>query len=178
MGILYIFALLTNGMLIVLVNDYFKKNYPDKYDKFFVNISFNAIYLYLYSLIEILLQKLSNHTDKLYQHILIDSYHKNNIDFIKDGNIIYSTSKKNIQNKLTREYDFIIYSDSSSNSLKANNKIIKHYKVSESETFEYIESTVKFILSEVNILGEKMEIDFKTDTYNYYINNNIFDYKF
>lgn len=193
MSILYIFSLLKNVMLIVVFNDYLKKKYPDKYEHFFVNVSFNTIYLY--SLIQILLQNLLSHTDKLYQSLmlkhprlleLIDNYHKNkirnNIDFIKNGNIIYSTNKKNIQNMVTNvfplEYDFIIYSDFSSHSLKVNNKIIYHFETSDSDIFEYIESNVKFISSEINISGETINVLFKTDMYNYYINNNIYDFNF
>lgn len=74
-------------------------------------------------------------------------------------------------------YDFIIYSHYDVTS-KITNKIIFYKFPNKEDLMNHEKSNIKFILSEL-VLGDKtIKIDFKTDMYNYYLVNNVFEQRF
>ena len=120
---------LDTAVIGFLLNDYFKRNYPDKYQDLLINIAFKGIYLY--SLVQLFLNQktedlklfLLRLNPKLY-NLILEYYNsglnentkdvKNkNIEFILDGEIIYTTSKDTFKNdaNIPLLYDFVIYSD-------------------------------------------------------------------
>lgn len=74
-------------------------------------------------------------------------------------------------------YDFIIYSHYDVSS-QITNKIIFYKFPNKEDLMNHEKSNIKFILSEL-VIGDKIiKIDFKTDTYNYYLVNNVFEQRF
>jgi hypothetical protein len=104
------------------------------------------------------------------------------IEFILNGTVIYSVSKANIISDVVNfptVYDFIIFSDYNFTieNTYINKKIQKQLLPSETK-FDYEESHIKFFLTEI-IIGEKtIKVDFKTEYYNFYVVDNIFNDKF
>jgi hypothetical protein len=117
---------------------------------------------------------------------------------IIEKNIIYENINPdyNDANNDTNNELFYIFTDNEKSIPSIPNKIIKqssHFKTdlpSRTQNYEtiitkimqiflfYEESSVKFILFEIDIDSRKHLIYFKTDKYNYYIVGNIFDKKF
>ena len=144
-------------MIGVLMNDYIKRVYPDKYEEYFYKLSFNVIYLI--SNVQIQVTKISNGFNTYYEELLISNpkigeflkmytdmmSDVNEVEFIRDGVSVLSVSKSDLlnnpSNMLSTNFDFIIYSDFSSN--MPNKKIIDHFPTA--EDFNYQPSDVKFI---------------------------------
>ena len=194
----YIYLFFKSFVFSFLVNDYLRKNYPEKYDEVFFNVSFKL--LFLFSKSQIIINRTNRYLVDNFNQVMIENpkinifiencinyynrFTKNtnsihDIEFISDGKIIYSDSKKNIINdaiNFQMSYDFIIYSDYN---LTENTYINKKIQKSiENKNFDYELSDISFILSEI-IIGDKIiKVDFKTENYNYYIVNNTFNEKF
>lgn len=172
----------------VLLNDYFKRNFSEKYREIGIDIIYNTIYVYSYCEMQFKngLQYLEN------KHPEFVKYIKNickvapkilNIEFIKDNQIVSRQSKQQyLDNKgvsVIPEYDFILYSDTCEKT--CNIKIIRpssKYCLLNEETYNYELSSIRFMLLEF-IVGEKSyKIDLSTNKYNFYVSNNILDKKF
>jgi len=196
MTVSYIFSILKTSILVFLFNDYLKRNYPDNYQETIVNISFQTIHLF--SVGQIWFNKFNVEINNLCKKIvlnnrlseLIDNYRtitrKNNIEFIHNDTVIYSINKQNMneENVLnlisSLKYDFLIYSDylkNTDDTIIINKKIIYQFPIEE-KVFEYVESKVKFISSEIIVNGKTELIYFKNKIYNYLISGNIIDLKF
>lgn len=180
-----LFNFFKTGVICILLNDYMKRNYPDKYNEFLISASFEIIHFY--SKGQIFLNKLF-----LQLNALIES----NPQIKKIFNDIY---KKNIQqNQIYKINDDVIhikcYTNDSETYFEEDNKSIYLFSDNEkaienkcinrvilrSQPFstKYEVSNIKFILVEVTINDKTYKIDLKTDTYNYYIVDNILDLKF
>ena len=78
-----------------LLNDYLKRRYTKQYEDFLVKVSFNAVYAF--SVIQIKLKHVQKYMYKSNPRIaeLLKTYNKpnikNNIDYVLDGKIIYSS---------------------------------------------------------------------------------------
>ena len=107
-------TLLRTGILAILLNDYLKRNYPDKYQELIVSISYNLIYLYskaqiLYmNLIRVVNKKIEENPNLLKLRNDLDLLLKPKsgiitmLDYIKNGNSVNITSDT--------ECDFMVYS--------------------------------------------------------------------
>jgi hypothetical protein len=71
-------------------------------------------------------------------------------------------------------FDFILHSDYESETKITNKVILESLK----NVFAYNKSTVSFILSEIIIEDTIIKVEFKTDDYNYIIENNKFTHAF
>jgi len=96
-----------------------------------------------------------------------------------DGYANYVTSKPDGKynfNAFARDvpFDFILYSDYDSKTKITNKVILEDFK----NEFTYNKSNVTFILSEMIIEDKIIKVDFKTDEYNYFIENNKFTHAF
>jgi len=185
----FIITLFNSGFLLFLLNDYFKKNYPQKYEDFIIQYSFKVIYLY--SKCEILYKKISNYINSNSRFNEILYYYKNNkkeendIEFIYNNNIILKTNKNYLINKnneknaiiLPSKFDFIIYSESNNmNEIEKENvnKLIMYTLPTESQNILCEFSNIRFILIEVSFNDNKtIKIDFLQKNENYYIVGNI-----
>jgi hypothetical protein len=110
-------TLLRTGVLALLLNDYLKRNYPNKYEEMIVSISYNLIYLYskaqiLYAnLIKVLNKKIEENPNLLKLKNDFDLLMKPKsgivtmIEYVKNGNSVDIISDKSDDN-----CDFMIYS--------------------------------------------------------------------
>lgn len=179
-----LFTLLRAGIVSsLLLNDFFKKLYPDKYEEITVSVSYYLIYLYskaqiLYmNFVKLVhkkieenptLLKLKNDLDLL---IRPKSGIVNMIECFKNGNQVDIITNTN-----TAEFDFMIYSWRDETKDCVNKKVI--YDSNEDFSFSEL-SDIKFFLVELKI-GENIthKIDLKTDEFNFYIIGNSFNKQF
>lgn len=190
---LLIASWLKYGFFCFLLNDYLKRNYTQEYNLLLVEISYKLIYLL--SNVQIVYKKVYNRLDNCCKDVFLknpvlksfmitndDKTIKQNIEFIYNGYVNYLTNTSEIINgkvtpdSLLVEFDFVIYSqhDSSTNTV---NKIIIHHFPTEKD-FSYEKSSIKFILVEALIEDKIVKIDFFTESFNYYIENNVFNNEF
>jgi len=171
---------LINCFLIgVLFADMLERRFPNQFNKFIVETSFNCIYFY--SMLQIFLVRINNNLNKLIEGNPTLLKIKNDLDilikpkegklfmneFIKDGEII-----KNIMENPETSIDFTVFSWSNDNSKYLNKKII--YDKNEPKTISE-HSDIKFMLIEI-LIGENKpyKVDLKTDDYNFYLVGNKF----
>ena len=173
-------TLLRTGILAILLNDYLKRNYPDKYQELIVSISYNLIYLYskaqiLYmNLIRVVNKKIEENPNLLKLRNDLDLLLKPKsgiitmLDYIKNGNSVNITSDT--------ECDFMIYSWLDNTKNCVNKKLV--YDLKEPLSFTEV-SDVKFLLIELKV-GENNshKIDLKTDEFNFYLVGNSFTKQF
>lgn len=155
-----------------------------------INLSYNAIRYY---------SKLQFHCKKLKKGItnliknnpelnkffneFIKNNKQNDVDIVKNGNIILSTNKNKLINEpsiIPEDYDFIVYSDHTS--IDCENTVL-HKKIFRTipkslEEFDYEKVDYKFIMMEVIINEKSLSVELSNDKYNYLIVNNMLDEKF
>ena len=173
-------TLLRTGILAILLNDYLKRNYPDKYQELIVSISYNLIYLYskaqiLYmNLIRVVNKKIEENPNLLKLRNDLDLLLKPKsgiitmLDYIKNGNSVDITSDT--------ECDFMVYSWLDNTKNCVNKKLV--YDLKEPLSFSEA-SDIKFLLIELKV-GENNshKIDLKTDEFNFYMVGNSFAKQF
>ena len=173
-------TLLRTGILAILLNDYLKRIYPDKYQELIVSISYNLIYLYskaqiLYmNLIRVVNKKIEENPNLLKLRNDLDLLLKPKsgiitmLDYIKNGNSVNITSDT--------ECDFMIYSWLDNTKNCVNKKLV--YDLKEPLSFTEV-SDVKFLLIELKV-GENNshKIDLKTNEFNFYMVGNSFAKQF
>ena len=173
-------TLLRTGILAILLNDYLKRNYPDKYQELIVSVSYNLIYLYskaqiLYmNLITVVNKKIEENPNLLKLRNDLDLLLKPKsgiitmLDYIKNGNSVNITSDT--------ECDFMVYSWLDNTKNCVNKKLV--YDLKEPLSFSEA-SDIKFLLIELKV-GENNshKIDLKTDEFNFYMVGNSFAKQF
>lgn len=179
----YIQSCFKYAVFALLVNDYLKNNYQDKYNYVITNGGFSLIHMY--SKIQILCNKLAASNPTIL-HLVNQLFNNSSssepdIEFILDGHVNFlGTKEECLKEGITYchavDYDFIIYSNYDEVN-KIVNKTIFTKTPCESD-FHYSTSDIRFLLSEVEINDKTIKIDFKTDKYNYYIVNNVINHKF
>lgn len=163
--------LIKTCLISVLVNDYIKRNYPDKYESFIISLSYYAIYSYskLQILVMSFMKDLNDKNPKLFElKKMFDSLLKPKmnvaptVDYYKNGVLVEDIN--------TNECDFKIYSWLDKINLLVNHKVM--YDLDEEETFSEI-SDNNFLLVELKV-GEKTpeKILLKTEEYNFYVVGN------
>ena len=176
-------TLLRTGILAILLNDYLKRNYPDKYQELIVSISYNLIYLYskaqiLYmNLIRVVNKKIEENPNLLKLRNDLDLLLKPKsgivtmLEYVRNGNLVDITSDKG-----DNECDFTIYSWLDSTKSCVNKKLL--YDSKEPLSFSEV-SDIKFFLVELKF-GEKNshKIELKTDEFNFYVVGNSFNKQF
>jgi hypothetical protein len=176
-------TLLRTGILAILLNDYLKRNYPNKYQDMIVSISYNLIYLYskaqiLYAnLIKVVNKKIEENPNLLKLRNDFDLLMKPKtgivtmLEYVKNGNPVNIISDKSDE-----DCDFIIYTWLDDTNTCVNKKII--YDLKEPLSFSEV-SDIKFLLVELKI-GENIshKINLKTDEFNFYMVGNRFTKQF
>lgn len=186
------------GLIILFLNDYLKRNFPEKYTDFLVRLSYKIIYIL--SKGQILLLKSYNLINEFIDnntylnYIKIEIYNKinivrNEICQIKgNGEIFVKYYENNEENALENYFENYFENDTNSiyifsdnkgglqNKSTSINKIILH---SQPFIFEYEVSNIKFFLFEVIMEYDKsFKLYLNTNEYNFYIVNNIIDKRF
>jgi hypothetical protein len=176
-------TLLRTGIIALLLNDYLKRNYPDKYQEMIVSFSYYLIYLYsksqiLYmNLIKVVNKKIEGNPNLLKLKNDLDLLMKPKygivtmLDYIKNGNSVDITTDKSEEG-----CDFMIYSWLDDTKTCINKKLM--YDLNEALSFSEV-SDIKFFLVELKI-GENNshKIELKTDEYNFYMIGNSFNKQF
>jgi len=175
-------TLLRTGILALLLNDYLKRNYPEKYQELIITFSYNLIYLYskaqiLYiNLIKVVNAKIEETPNLLKLKNNLDLLMKPKIDipiaheFIKDGKSI------DYFNEIENECDFSIYSWLDDTKSCVNKKLV--YDLNEPLSFCEV-SNIEFLLVELKV-GESNshKIILKTEEFNFYMIGNRFTKQF
>jgi len=176
-------TILKTGIFAVLVNNFLKNNYPEKYQEFIVTFSFQAIYIYskgqlIYGTYYKQMSSLVNSNMFLKRFIKKDIYLNEICQYNNSQMIIKCLNSSNI---LDSEFKSInnsiyVYSD---NKQGINNKCInKVILFSPIIPTIYEISTMKFMMFEVKLADKTYKFDLKTDKSNYYIVDNIINKKF
>ena len=149
--------------IIILLNDYIRRNYPSRHSEILLNVGFNIIYLYSSLQISFrnglqYIEKQNPTAAKIIRKLLKAKPKILDIEFVKDNQIVSSNSKqKYLTNNgviVIPENDFILYSDTSETpyNIKILHPSSKWCLLNE-KTYEYELSTIKFMLLEF-IVGE------------------------
>lgn len=171
----YIQSLCKYVAFAFLANDYFKNNYAEAYNTIITRGGFYLIHMY--SKIQILCDKLPVSLPSILIQLFNNTTYDSEIEFIQDGHVQFvGTKDEFIKNLNGVDYDFIIYSNYDEVN-KITNKMI-FTKIPDKADFDYTISNIKFVLVELEMNNQIIKIDFKTDTYNYYIVNNVITHKF
>ena len=182
-----LFAALKTSALLILLNDYFKRTYPEKYETLLVEIPLQMIYLY--SKCQIMSGKIERKVNEFIdanppiKKFINDIYKYSDtrdleIEYIVNCDVSGKYKRtQSLPDTRDKANDMLIFSDLSTNEKCVNKKILQP-----DIDFTYKISSVQFILFEVrfNVKTETkcIAVVLKSDTYNYYIVNNIIDKKF
>jgi hypothetical protein len=178
-----LFTLFRTGALILLLNDYFKREYPERYNNFI--IEFPLYLIYLYSKGQIMYAKLHSQIKEFIDanpHIkkfVNDNIYRSKsndleIEYIVNGKVTEKYKRtQSLPDRTENDGSLLIFSD-----LLSDNKCIPKKILGPEINFDYKMSNIQFMLLEV-ILNDKIYIiHLKTESYNYYLVNNVFDIKF
>jgi hypothetical protein len=103
-----------------------------------------------------------------------DSNCNNKIETVRDGYVNFVTTSKCANKQcFGLPYDFLIISYINHSPSKIYKKLLKEFDETQEKHFEV--SNVKFILIEVIIGDRSFKLDLTSDTFNYYVVNNIID---
>jgi len=173
-----IVSFLKAAFYTLFINEYLQHKFPEKYNEFLINSTYNVIYIY--SKGQIVAYKIKNQIDSVlnkYKYIIYKKQYTkyNTIEYILDGNVLKkeNLNNNNIENVPTN-YDFIVLSQNvcATENTSINKRIIKRLDDWDN-SFEM--SDIQFIRVEVVHNDTKIKIDLKTDSYNYYMVNNRID---
>lgn len=182
-----LFAVLRTSALLILLNDYFKRTYPEKYETLLVEIPLQMIYVY--SKCQIMGGKIQRKINEFIdanppiKKFIHDIYKYSDtrdleIEYIVNGDVSGKYKRtQSLPDTREKANEMLIFSDLSTNEKCVNKKILQP-----DIDFNYKISSVQFILFEVRFVVKTetkcIVVLLKSDTYNYYIVNNIIDKKF
>ena len=172
----------------ILLSDYLKRTFPEKYDEYLILASFELFRLYSRGqLLYIKVVQKINSIIEASPHLtkLVNEIHKtskknterNEIYQIKNCSIHikhYSNSSE-IYFEPDENSIYLFCDNEGASETKCVNKVVLH---SQPFSGKYEVSNIQFLLVEVKINDAAYKINLKTDTFNYYIVDNIFDLKF
>ena len=171
---------------LYVFNEIFRSNYPVEHMQFIINGSFYGIYYF--SKFQLLFYKLQYYNKCLCEKLhpmICDVDSDNEVDnesgkfeFVFNNQVIQTADKCELDNVQVDEYDFVIYSENSKTTSGVTNQHVLDYKPKSDQVLQCEESNIKFILVELKLGDKTIKLDFKTDRYNYYMTNNVFDFKF
>ena len=169
----------------ILLNDYLRREYPEKYNEFIILSSYELIRFY--SKGQILFNKIKQKTKSIidknqsFQKFVNEVYKKdiqrNEICQIKNDNIHIKEYVTNFEYYFEPDENsiYLFCDNEAAIESKCVNQVILH---SQPFSGKYEVSNIQFILVEVKINDAAHKINLKTDKFNYYIVDNILDLKF
>ena len=179
-NILFKFGILILRSIPILVFiSYIKNGFPMYYQDFFVNLSYNIIYIF--SEIQILFRKMGR-TIYSYPQMkyIIDNFYESihpaldEIEYVKNGEII-EKFLLNATYVAPNDYNFTIISYHKKPD-KCAYKKINYSKETLSSDYEL--SDIQFMLVEFYIDDECYKMKLNNEKYNYYVVGNIIDFNF
>lgn len=180
-----LFNIIKTCLVGFLMNDYLKRNYPDKYKDYLIVVSYNLIYLYSKGQLmcnNAVLQinniiESNSQLKKIVNDIYKQKNQRNEIYQIKNNSIHIKYYTDNTETYFEPDENSIYLFVDNEKALETQcvNRVILH-----SQPFKtnYEVSNIKFMLVEVKINETYHKISLKTEFFNYYIVDNIFDLKF
>jgi hypothetical protein len=172
-----------------LLHHHLKKNHHEKYTELLINATYRLIYLY--SKGQIYLYKMNKHIHKLIEktslqhpelYNLIKKYiesikenKRNTVEYILNDTCVGVFPLDDINLHKEIDYDFMIINEKLRENKYVNKRIVGK-KDKWTNVFE--ESNIKFMLIEILVNNKIIKVDFKTDKYNFYIVNNVFNETF
>jgi hypothetical protein len=178
-----LFTLFRTGAIILLLNDYFKREYPERYNNFM--IEFPLYLIYLYSKGQIMYSKLHSQIKAFIdanpdiKKFVNDNIYKSKtndleIEYIVNGNVAAKYKRtQSLPDRNEMDGDLLIFSD-----LLSENKCIPKKILGPEINFDYKVSNIQFMLLEVMLNDKNYIIHLKTESYNYYLVDNVLDRKF
>ena len=161
------------------LHKYLSSKYPEQYKKVWFHFCYYGGYysIYAFSKVQMLYYKIKPSFIEYYKNTFLSKLFTPNIDsletieFIKDGNIVFSTNKINSFDfvDIIPSFDFILYTKIFQQS--ADKKIMYEIPTKESD-FKIEKTNYKFMLIELFIENKVYKIDLSTNIYNYYIVDN------
>jgi hypothetical protein len=154
-------------------NEVVRRKYPVHYSAFAINCMFGGIYSF--SKLQMFYWKLQHYNRCLYKKLhpwLFEDNDSCKYEFVLNNKVVQTAST--IDDIQIDKFDFILCSEPS----KTNEDVV-NFKILDSVPTNkpcFEESNVKFIMAELSVGDQKLE--FKTNKYNYYITDNVFDSKF
>lgn len=165
---------------------------------FAIHISYNAIYYYSkmemkYKKIKKMLTKTIDNNPSLKNMLSLytkyftenntNNINLNDVDFVKNGEIILSTNKNILlrqQSIVPDDFDFIVYSE---NTTVNNDVSVLHKKIFKQipnsfEDFQCEKVDYKFIMFDIHLEDKQITLDLSNDKFNYLIKNNELDKNF
>jgi len=160
-----IFVVTDTIILGYLLNEYLKINYPEKHERFLIEVSTNCIYCY--SKIQILL-------NKYVPSFNFTTPNEDTIELVTDGVVSCTTTVKDlIKYDHTNEYELAIYSPSD----KQCKRVYGFDNVPKTiDGFSCEKADFKFVLSELTVGDEEKEVQIRFDEF--YVVGNVFDSMF
>jgi hypothetical protein len=154
-----------------------KEIYPAQHKNFLIKITYYTIYCY--SRMQLIIENIKNRLPISMIYIFFSKQkNDNNIEVVFEGKIINKINKTNINNLLSTNYDFILYSEIKNNLTYKRIIYPDNLKPDNETLFKCEPSEIKFMLTEI-ILGDKtVNIDFKINNNSYYVCDNIFNLNF
>jgi hypothetical protein len=177
-----LFTLFRTGAIILLLNDYFKREYPERYNNFI--IEFPLYLIYLYSKGQIMYGKLRRqinefidanpHIKKFVNDIYKSKSDDLEIEYIVDGKVSEKYKRtQSLPDRTEKDGSLLIFSD-----LSSSDKCIPKKIIGSEIKFDYKVSNIQFMLVEVKLNDNTYKINLKTDLFNYYIVDNVLDRNF
>ena len=181
----WLFNFIKTGIIGILLNDYLKRNFPNKYNETMVLTSYELIRLYskgqmFYNKIILKINVVINSNPQL-KKMVNDIYKKglqrNEICEIKNDSIHIKYYTDNTEPYFEPDKTSIYLFADNEKAVENNcvNRVILH---SQPFLTNYEVSNIQFMLVEVTVNDISYKINLKTDNFNYYIVDNILDLKF
>jgi hypothetical protein len=180
-----LFTFLKTCAILILLNDYFRRNYEEKYNEIVINASVRSIYAFSKCQIHfntylLQLQDFINNNPilkNMIRQLFPQNIRLNEISQIKNDEMHIKHYESNNNDAYFTHHENCIYilSDNEKAIDNCVNKVIFH-----SPPFKlvYELSNIQFMLLEIKLGDTSYKIDLKTDIYNYYVIGNILDKRF
>ena len=165
------------------LHKYLSWKYPVQYTNFCIECGYYIVYYF--SKAQLLYLKIHPHIMKSLEPVFETDFFKNffpksqqqdkeQIEFIKNGNVILSCEKEYANNSLIsppEDFDFILYSKPDS----VDKKMFFTLPISEEE---FVKTDYKFIMTEMTISNDTILLHLDCERYNYFIVDNVINNKF
>jgi len=174
---------LTTILLGYMLHKFISYNYPEQYEKFCILCGYYVIYFF--SKLQMMYLKLKPKLNEMIEPCLENELIQNmlqifkepkstyDLEFILNGDVVFRCLKEDLLNEslfLPKNFDFIIYSEPSLETV--NKKILYSIPKNIDEDLKIEISSYRFVLFELIINEEHIKIDFYTNQYNFYVENN------
>ncbi|MCJ7801833.1 MAG: hypothetical protein MUP82_05695 [Candidatus Marinimicrobia bacterium] len=196
-----LFTLFKTSVVIFIANDVFKRTYPAKHESAIINVSYSMIYLF--SKCQIIFNRSCSklaafmnkhpHTKKILDYVCSKTAVRNQIytinhlgetiatrtlDIGQSDTVQPDTVQSDTVQPDTVQPDTCIYIFADNEQMNKTGCVNKVILRTSPFVVKYEVSDIKFMLVEIKINDGFYKLNFKTDSYNYYVVNNRLDRQF